>query len=575
MSRVFTVTAAILVIFATACSSCRRDKPPVTVPAPPIPPKAAAPPPNDNKSIREAAFQRGLEAAQNALKLERAGDSAEAQRHFAEAADALKTAQAAGPTSAPIRNNIGVVQSHAGLHDEALKELEEARKQKDVFHDIYTKNLADAYGRADRWEKTAALYRELTEENPGDPTLAAGLVEALATEGISELRRELNAATRSSVQQSALAIAVLGDARAKALDEEALVTFAHAAADRLNIETRDSVAADIERIPQVFSDARNELLEVLKRPESARQPDWWNGNERREEAYVALLNGVARRAELDSREGEAARLYSQARHLAPDRAVSAIPLIEAKIAVPEAVAEVDRLVAQVNLDAEQRATPRVAYRYHRAAAVVYAAANRWEPSLRERGVRYHVEKAMAIASANPLIGDPAEPRGLLDGAPSGTPAEGVVTETAKPEPHVIIGTSGDTPGTASSKSDLPAVQQLLPEPPLFAFDDFGLSTNAKASLDTLAYRMKADPRMSVCVEGHTDWTGSHAYNDDLGKKRAQAVKDHLMRQGVSDGRIGTRSLGKRHPVFDNRTKEGRAKNRRAIVSFDTATCDKR
>ncbi|MEM9838388.1 MAG: OmpA family protein [Pseudomonadota bacterium] len=71
----------------------------------------------------------------------------------------------------------------------------------------------------------------------------------------------------------------------------------------------------------------------------------------------------------------------------------------------------------------------------------------------------------------------------------------------------------------------------------------------------------------VLVEGHTDSTGSDAYNDSLSVARAESVGNYLAAQGVSAGRIDARGYGERQPIADNETASGRAQNRRVEIDL--------
>ena len=77
--------------------------------------------------------------------------------------------------------------------------------------------------------------------------------------------------------------------------------------------------------------------------------------------------------------------------------------------------------------------------------------------------------------------------------------------------------------------------------------------------------MKADQNLKVTVYGHTDNTGSLKANMKYGKQRAQALKDYMVKLGAPAANITCESKGPKEPVADNKTKEGRAKNRRATV----------
>ena len=77
--------------------------------------------------------------------------------------------------------------------------------------------------------------------------------------------------------------------------------------------------------------------------------------------------------------------------------------------------------------------------------------------------------------------------------------------------------------------------------------------------------MKADQNLKVTVYGHTDNTGSLKANMKYGKQRAQALKDYMVKLGAPAKNIKCKSKGPKEPIADNKTKEGRAKNRRATV----------
>ncbi|MBO0160588.1 OmpA family protein, partial [Vibrio parahaemolyticus] len=65
--------------------------------------------------------------------------------------------------------------------------------------------------------------------------------------------------------------------------------------------------------------------------------------------------------------------------------------------------------------------------------------------------------------------------------------------------------------------------------------------------------------------GHTDSIGSDAYNQKLSVRRAEAVKAYLVSKGIEENRVYTEGKGEKQPVADNKTSEGRAKNRRVEV----------
>ncbi|WP_436048240.1 OmpA family protein [Phenylobacterium sp. LjRoot225] len=100
----------------------------------------------------------------------------------------------------------------------------------------------------------------------------------------------------------------------------------------------------------------------------------------------------------------------------------------------------------------------------------------------------------------------------------------------------------------------------------FPVDQHALSPEAQARLSELVQRLKAENRnVYLEVQGHTDSTGDAAYNETLGKARAEAVRRYLNEQGVALNRMATISYGKDVPVAPNDTPEGRSQNRRVVV----------
>lgn len=101
-----------------------------------------------------------------------------------------------------------------------------------------------------------------------------------------------------------------------------------------------------------------------------------------------------------------------------------------------------------------------------------------------------------------------------------------------------------------------------------AFFDFNkavLKPEGKAKLDDLTGKVKGINLEVVIAVGHTDSVGSDAVNQKLSVKRAEAVKAYLVSKGIEKNRVYTEGKGKKQPVADNKTAEGRAKNRRVEI----------
>lgn len=99
----------------------------------------------------------------------------------------------------------------------------------------------------------------------------------------------------------------------------------------------------------------------------------------------------------------------------------------------------------------------------------------------------------------------------------------------------------------------------------FDFDKSVLKPEGRAKLDDLVSKIK-DVNLEVIIAvGHTDSIGTDAYNQRLSVRRAEAVKAYLVSKGIERNRVYTEGKGEKQPVADNRTKEGRAKNRRVEI----------
>jgi OOP family OmpA-OmpF porin len=99
----------------------------------------------------------------------------------------------------------------------------------------------------------------------------------------------------------------------------------------------------------------------------------------------------------------------------------------------------------------------------------------------------------------------------------------------------------------------------------FDFDKSVLKPAGKAKLDDLVTKVKGISLEVIIAVGHTDSIGTDAYNQKLSVRRAEAVKAYLVSKGIEKNRIYTEGKGEKQPVADNKTKEGRAKNRRVEI----------
>ena len=99
----------------------------------------------------------------------------------------------------------------------------------------------------------------------------------------------------------------------------------------------------------------------------------------------------------------------------------------------------------------------------------------------------------------------------------------------------------------------------------FDFDKSVLKAEGKAKLDDLVGKVAGISLEVIIAVGHTDSVGPDAYNQKLSIARSEAVKAYLVSKGIEKNRVYTEGKGEKQPVADNKTSEGRAKNRRVEI----------
>jgi outer membrane protein OmpA-like peptidoglycan-associated protein len=124
-----------------------------------------------------------------------------------------------------------------------------------------------------------------------------------------------------------------------------------------------------------------------------------------------------------------------------------------------------------------------------------------------------------------------------------------------------------TAGSGIDVTETPDGESILVNLPdvTFAVDSTTISPSFRAALDEVANSLQKYPSSLVDVMGHTDSSGSDAYNLDLSRRRAESVKGYLVMRGVGSARVATIGYGEQYPRADNATEEGRAQNRRVEI----------
>lgn len=134
-----------------------------------------------------------------------------------------------------------------------------------------------------------------------------------------------------------------------------------------------------------------------------------------------------------------------------------------------------------------------------------------------------------------------------------------------PEPVAVVA-AAPAPVAVTPPTPVPVSEKVtFAAETLFDFDKAALKPDGKAALDDLLNKLQGMDTEVMITVGHTDSIGSEAYNQKLSIRRAEAVKAYLISKGIEASRVYTEGKGEAQPVADNKTAEGRAKNRRVTV----------
>jgi OOP family OmpA-OmpF porin len=189
------------------------------------------------------------------------------------------------------------------------------------------------------------------------------------------------------------------------------------------------------------------------------------------------------------------------------------------------------------------------------------------------GLEYKFSEALALRAEveRYRVSDAVGNRGDVDMA-----SLNLVYKLGRPAAKAVV----YTPPPAAEPVVAPAVVEAPPPPPkpvavsekvsfsaesLFDFDKSVVKADGKAALDGLVNNLQGMNTEAIVTVGHTDSIGTDAYNQKLSLRRAEAVKAYLVSKGVEASRVFVEGKGESQPVADNKTAEGRAKNRRVTV----------
>jgi outer membrane protein OmpA-like peptidoglycan-associated protein len=201
-----------------------------------------------------------------------------------------------------------------------------------------------------------------------------------------------------------------------------------------------------------------------------------------------------------------------------------------------------------------------------AMALVSTAACVTDPNTGEKKISRTAIGGVGGAAAGYLLGGLIGGKtGRIVGAGIGGVAGAAVGYTMDKQIKELKETTEGSGVEVTETPDGESILVNLPDGVTFAVDSTEISPGFRQTLDQISNSLTQYPNSLIDVMGHTDSTGSDTYNEDLSKRRADAVAGYLTLRGVSRARIETIGYGERYPVADNATPEGRARNRRVEI----------
>ena len=166
---------------------------------------------------------------------------------------------------------------------------------------------------------------------------------------------------------------------------------------------------------------------------------------------------------------------------------------------------------------------------------------------------------VALAIAAGCATEPEKP------APQPVPAPPPAPKPAPPPEPKPRAPEPEKPKPAPEKPKPVAEKVTFAADVLFDFDKAVIKPEGKSKLDDISNKVKGVNLEVVIAIGHADSIGSDAYNQRLSVRRAESVKAYLVSRGIEANRVYTEGKGEKQPVANNKTADGRAKNRRVEI----------
>lgn len=183
------------------------------------------------------------------------------------------------------------------------------------------------------------------------------------------------------------------------------------------------------------------------------------------------------------------------------------------------------------------------------------------------GLTFSFDKKAAAAPA-PVAAEPTpkeEPKAVAAPAPTPAPKAAAPVDS---DGDGVIDPLDKCPGTPKGfKVDADGCPLKATLHLNFATDSTKVDAEGTAKVAEFASFLKDSPAYKANIVGHTDSTASDAYNQKLSEKRAAKVKSMLVEDGVDSSRLTSEGMGEKMPIASNKTKAGRAENRRIEVEL--------
>jgi outer membrane protein OmpA-like peptidoglycan-associated protein len=309
------------------------------------------------------------------------------------------------------------------------------------------------------------------------------------------------------------------------------------------------IAAGDKYAPFIISKAGQQLLnaEGLYRQKAKKEVVEAAAKEATETAEEARIMAVKQKAEDDAQAAAAAR-EAKARADADAEAKRRADAEAARIAAEKATAEALKMKQEAEAAAAEAAQQKAEAEKAKAEAIAQQQALAAETAkAKEAAAQSDALRAQAEKDRERAENEKQELRARL-----------------LQQLNSILATRDSARGLVANMSDV-----------LFRSGSFELLPAARERLAKVSGIVLAYPSLHVAIEGHTDSVGSDEYNQQLSERRAQAVRDYFVQQGINSNAVEAKGYGKTEPIASNDTADGRQQNRRVelILSGDAIGVD--